>query len=245
MVYPLQGYRFPVALFLRILGSCSDPSLSIAPTFDRYIMSTSEKIGPSKVAGSSSPTRKKQKLVVSNLAHVSSLNSVKDTSVGFAFPRRVIPFDSLEMHREREVNRALKGRLEAERLQVRRLATVMSVVRMPEMADDMHAVPPVGQIVEVEALKNRLPYRLGQEGTHFVAELLDQVAASASELPTETWASCSNADAFRTGPFCKEVGRRAFLTLRYCLTSGPTSRKGYRGGWRTSDGAGEGSGDKP
>uniref|UniRef100_A0A803QDM8 Uncharacterized protein n=1 Tax=Cannabis sativa TaxID=3483 RepID=A0A803QDM8_CANSA len=61
----------------------------------------------------------------------------------------------------------------------------MSVVRKVEIANDMHIAPLSGQIVEVKALKNLLAYRLAGETAPFTVELLDQVAGSALELPTE------------------------------------------------------------
>uniref|UniRef100_A0A803NK91 Uncharacterized protein n=1 Tax=Cannabis sativa TaxID=3483 RepID=A0A803NK91_CANSA len=82
-------------------------------------------------------------------------------------------------------------------------AAVMLAVRKVEIADDMHATPPAGQTVEVEALENWLAYKLGQEAAPFTAELLDQVAGSASKLPTKIWAFCSSADAFALAHFAK------------------------------------------
>uniref|UniRef100_A0A803P110 Uncharacterized protein n=1 Tax=Cannabis sativa TaxID=3483 RepID=A0A803P110_CANSA len=92
------------------------------------------------------------------------------------------------MQKEREMNWALKGRLEVERLQVYRRAIVLSAVCKAEISDGMHALPPVGPTMEVEALEKRVAYkvallveRAAKEADTLVAEL-EQVKADSRDL---------------------------------------------------------------
>uniref|UniRef100_A0A803QH66 Uncharacterized protein n=1 Tax=Cannabis sativa TaxID=3483 RepID=A0A803QH66_CANSA len=101
----------------------------------------------------------------------------KISSVGFTFPRKTIPSNTLDMQKEKKVNKALKGRLEAERLQVRRRDTVPSAVQKAKILDSMHTLPLARHIVEVEAFKKFLTFK--------VALLALRTAKEADMLVTE------------------------------------------------------------
>uniref|UniRef100_A0A803PBU3 Uncharacterized protein n=1 Tax=Cannabis sativa TaxID=3483 RepID=A0A803PBU3_CANSA len=156
-----------------------------------YTKSTMERNCSSKVAGDCSSSRKKQRLETpifgvgahpqyhDPLLRLGQLRSSHPSAllriplVGFTFPRKVVPFDPLIMQKEKKVNKALKGHLEVERLQVCWRAAVLSAVRKAKISDIMHALPPAGHTKEVKALEKQLTYKVGKESVPFVAELLN------------------------------------------------------------------------
>uniref|UniRef100_A0A803QMB1 Uncharacterized protein n=1 Tax=Cannabis sativa TaxID=3483 RepID=A0A803QMB1_CANSA len=103
---PAFGIPVSVVSLLGVLGSKNAFLFSIVPTFDMYIISTPDLTGPSETVGSSSSARKRQKLVVS------TLKMGDHPWPPYSQLRRAVPFDPLETQREKEVSRALKGRLE-------------------------------------------------------------------------------------------------------------------------------------
>uniref|UniRef100_A0A803QCZ7 Uncharacterized protein n=1 Tax=Cannabis sativa TaxID=3483 RepID=A0A803QCZ7_CANSA len=225
-----QSIYFVTLLSSDIIFSRHQYHTKLICLINRFAMSSLEQDGPSNTAGGSSFARKSQKLVVADFGMGGSGDHPWPTYAQLRLdqPRALPPASSWTP----TVGFAFPRK---------RQATVMSTVRKVEIANDMHDVPPSGQIVEVEALENQLAYRLGGEAAPFATKLLDQVAGSASELPTEAirvrlqkfllfiW--------FALSPIFESS---ASLTWPCDVISSPDSGKDYCRGWRTRDGVGAG-----
>uniref|UniRef100_A0A803PHK1 Uncharacterized protein n=1 Tax=Cannabis sativa TaxID=3483 RepID=A0A803PHK1_CANSA len=167
--------------------------------------SSSEQVGLSNTARGSSFARKKQKLVVT------------DFGMGGSGDHPRPPYTCLIL----DANRGVGLPQEGHPLQPSGDAEGEGSEQGPErveIANDMETAPPSGKIMEVEALENLLAYRLGGEITPFVTELLDQVAESATKLPTEVWASCSSVVAFALAHYAKRRAIGAALLAERTTT---------------------------
>uniref|UniRef100_A0A803QGL9 Uncharacterized protein n=1 Tax=Cannabis sativa TaxID=3483 RepID=A0A803QGL9_CANSA len=142
---------------------CTDPFYSV-PISGKYIRTVMERSSSSKTACNSGSGRKRQmpETVVAGTG---------------AHPLCHDPPLRLGQPREREVNKALKERLEAEKVLVRRWVAVLSAVWKAEISDDLHILTPAWPTVEVEALEKYLASK--------VALLAERTAKEADTLVTE------------------------------------------------------------
>uniref|UniRef100_A0A803P1P2 Uncharacterized protein n=1 Tax=Cannabis sativa TaxID=3483 RepID=A0A803P1P2_CANSA len=183
----------------RLLGSEISPQLLVHPTV-RHLLS--ERIESFTSYGRYSKSA------------MEGAGSLEATSDSFARKRQ-------KLVKEREANRALKGRLEAERLQVYKRAIVLSTVRKIEISEDVHTPNPTRLTIKVEALEKSLEYKVGREAAPFAAKLLDHVARSASKLPMKAWASSSSTYIVSLAHSTKrQAGWAALLTKKVAAEDG-------------------------